>query len=133
MITCDEIMHVMDIVSTKMTNAIATNVSINSDGKKVRYKIDSYILHTVLLVIILLLIITILCYCLHIRFDKVDEFFRIYDGNKYLALFGSEKYYAIYNRIRYVTILKSSITDIFLTITRKSKLILMILYLWKKG
>ena len=126
-------MHVMDIVSTKMTNAIATNVSINSDGKKVRYKIDSYILHTVLLVIILLLIITILCYCLHIRFDKADEFFRIYDGNKYLALFGSEKYYAIYNRIRYVTILKSNITDIFLTITRKSKLILMILYLCKKG
>ena len=46
-ITCDEIISVMDIVST-MTNTIATNVSINSDSKKVRYKIDCYILHTML-------------------------------------------------------------------------------------
>ena len=53
----------IDIVSTKMTNTIATStVSINSDGKKVRYKTDCYILHTVLLVIILPLIITIICY-----------------------------------------------------------------------
>ena len=36
----------MDIVSTKMTKSIATNMSTNSDGKKVRYKIDCYILHT---------------------------------------------------------------------------------------
>ena len=57
LITRDEIISVMDIVSTKMTNTIATNVSINSDDKKVRY---CYILHTVLLVIILLLIITII-------------------------------------------------------------------------
>ena len=55
-IVCDEILSVMDIVSTKMTNTIATNVSINCHSKKVRYKIDCYILHTVLLVIILLLI-----------------------------------------------------------------------------
>ena len=35
-----------------MTNTIATStVSINSDGKNLRYKIDCYILHTVLLVI----------------------------------------------------------------------------------
>ena len=52
----------MDIVSTKMTNTIATNMSKNSDDKKVRYKIDCYILHTVLLAIILLLIIAIICY-----------------------------------------------------------------------
>ena len=31
-ITCNEILYVMDIVSTKMTNTIATNVSINYDG-----------------------------------------------------------------------------------------------------
>ena len=43
-----------------MTNTIVTNVSINSDDKKVRYKIDCYVLH--ILVIILLLIITIICY-----------------------------------------------------------------------
>ena len=56
----------MDTVSTKMTNAIATNVMstilTNYDNKKVRYKIDCYILHTVLLAIILLLITTIVCY-----------------------------------------------------------------------
>ena len=52
----------MNILSRKTTNTIARNVSINSDGKKVRYKIDVYILQTVLLAIILLLIITIICY-----------------------------------------------------------------------
>ena len=57
MITCDEIKHVMDIVSAEMTNNVATNVSISSDGEKVR---DGYILCTVLLMIILLLIITVI-------------------------------------------------------------------------
>ena len=61
-ITCYAIMSVMNIVSTKITNTIAANASINSDNKKVRYKIDCYILHTVLLVIVLLLIITITSY-----------------------------------------------------------------------
>ena len=46
---------------TKMTNIIPTNVSTNSDGKKVRYKIDCHILHTVFLVIILIFIISIIC------------------------------------------------------------------------
>ena len=63
MIKCDEIITVMDIVSTKKTNTTAKNVMstapINCHSKKVR---DCYILHTVLLVIILLLIITIICY-----------------------------------------------------------------------
>ena len=58
-------LNVMDIVSKKMTYTIATNatstVSINCHSKKVRYTIDCYILHSVLLVIILLLIITITC------------------------------------------------------------------------
>ena len=61
-IVCDEIISVMDIVSTKITNKLPTNESINFDDKKVRYKIDCYILHTILLVTILLLIITIICY-----------------------------------------------------------------------
>ena len=56
------VMNVMDIVSTKMTNTVTINVSTNSDGKKVRYKMDCYILHTVLLVITLSMIITIICY-----------------------------------------------------------------------
>ena len=48
---------------------------------------------------------------LHIRFNKIDGFIRIYDGTRYLTLFGSEKY--DYNRIRYLTSLKSDITYIF--------------------
>ena len=64
-----------------------------------------------------------------IRLDKIDGFIRIYDGTRYLVLPGPEKYDAIYNRMRY---LKSSITYIFPTITQKSRLILMILYLQKK-
>ena len=63
MIECDETITVMNIVSTKMTNTIATNftstASINCQSKKVR---DCYILHRVLLVIILLLMIIIICY-----------------------------------------------------------------------
>ena len=39
---------------------------------------------------------------LHIRFDKIDGFIRIYDGTRHLGLSGSEKYDAIYNRIRYL-------------------------------
>ena len=54
MIACDEIIYVMNIVST--------NVSINSDDKKVRYKKVCYILHTVLLVFMLLYMIAIICY-----------------------------------------------------------------------
>ena len=36
---------------------------------------------------------------LRIRLNKINGFIRIYDGTKYLTLFGSEKYDAIYNRI----------------------------------
>ena len=39
-ITCVEIISVMDIVTTKMTNTIATNVTKNCHSKKVSYKID---------------------------------------------------------------------------------------------
>ena len=50
---------------------------------------------------------------LRIKFDNIDGFIRIYDGTRYLRLFGSENYDAIYNRIRYLISLKSSITYIF--------------------
>ena len=50
---------------------------------------------------------------LRIRLDKIDGFIRIYDGIRYLTLFGSENYDAICNIIRYLTSLKSSITYIF--------------------
>ena len=47
---------------------------------------------------------------LHIRFDKIDEFIRVYDGSKYLVLFGPEKYYAISDRIRYLISQKNGTT-----------------------
>ena len=50
---------------------------------------------------------------LRIRFDKIDGFIRIYDGTRYLTLFGSEKYDAIYNKIRYLISLETSITYVF--------------------
>ena len=53
-IVCDEIIYVM--------NNVPPNVSKNSDDKKIRNKMDCYILHTVLLVIILLFIMAIICY-----------------------------------------------------------------------
>ena len=63
MIAYDEIISVMDIVSTKKTNTITTNATKNCYSKKVRYKIDCYILHAVLLsIILLLIIIIIICY-----------------------------------------------------------------------
>ena len=37
---------------------------------------------------------------LHIRFDKTDGFIKVYDGTRYLVLFGIEKYDSIYDWIR---------------------------------
>ena len=45
MVTCNEIISVMAIVSTKMSNTIATNVTKSCHRKKVRYKFDCYISH----------------------------------------------------------------------------------------
>ena len=45
-----------------------------------------------------------------IRVDKIDVFIRVYDGTRYLVLFGSEKYDSIYDRIRYLISVKSDIT-----------------------
>ena len=50
---------------------------------------------------------------MRIRFDKIDGFIRIYDGTRYLTLFGSGKYDAIYDKIRYLISLKSGIAYIF--------------------
>ena len=59
---CDEIIIAMDILSTKKTNNIATNVmctaSTNYYSQKVR---DCYVFRIILLVIILLLIIIMIC------------------------------------------------------------------------
>ena len=69
---------------------------------------------------------------LRIRFHKIDGFIRIYDGSRYLTLFGSQKYDAIYDRITYLISLKNGITYISSCYLQKSKLNLIILYLYKK-
>ena len=69
---------------------------------------------------------------LQIRFFKIDGIIRIYDGTRYLTLFGPEKYDAIYNRIRYLLSQKVTSPIFLLTILQKSKLILMTLYHRKK-
>ena len=47
---------------------------------------------------------------LNIRLDKIDDFIRVYDGIRYLVLFGNEKYDFLYNRIRYLVSVKNDIT-----------------------
>ena len=47
---------------------------------------------------------------LRIRFDKIDEFIKIYDGTRYLVLFSPERYDPIYDRIRYLVSEKNDIT-----------------------
>ena len=47
---------------------------------------------------------------LNIRLDKIDDFIRVYDGIRYLVLFGNEKYDFLYNRIRYLISVKNGIT-----------------------
>ena len=65
-IVCDEIINVIDGVSTNVTNTISANVtstaSINSHNKKVIYKMVRHIFYTFVLVTILLFIIAIIFY-----------------------------------------------------------------------
>ena len=62
MTNCDKIVIVVNNLSTKKTNTIATNITSTASINYSKQVGDCYILHTVLLVIILLLIITIICY-----------------------------------------------------------------------
>ena len=63
-IACDEIINVMDSVSANVRNTKLINAtkffSINSDNKKLRHKVDCFVLHTFLLVTILLFMIAII-------------------------------------------------------------------------
>ena len=59
---------------------------------------------------------------LRIRFHKIDGFIRVFDGTRYLVLFGSEKYDSIYNRNRYLINVKSGITYIIFHICAKIKI-----------
>ena len=66
---------------------------------------------------------------LRIRFDKTDRVIKVYDGARYLVLFGAEKYDSIWNRMRYLIGLKCGFSYVFLVIMQKSKLVHIILYL----
>ena len=44
---------------------------------------------------------------LQIRFDRIDGIIRIYDGPRYLTLFGTKKYDTIYGINRYLTTLEN--------------------------
>ena len=59
---------------------------------------------------------------LHITLDKIDGFIGVYDGTRYLVLYGSEKYHYIYNSIRYLISIKSGIIDIISYNSAKTKL-----------
>ena len=65
-ITSNKIIGDADSVSTNVCCSVPMNAaniaSINFDGKAIRYKMDCYILHNILLVVILLFIIVIICY-----------------------------------------------------------------------
>ena len=54
---------------------------------------------------------------------------RVYEGIRYLVLFGPEKYDAIYDKIRYVISQKVVLHILFLIILQKLRMILSILYL----
>ena len=47
---------------------------------------------------------------MRISFEKIDGFFRIYDGTRFLTLFGYEKYDAICNSIRYLISINGGMT-----------------------
>ena len=54
---------------------------------------------------------------LQIRIDKIKNLLRVYDGTRYLVLFGCG---FIYNRIRYLTEVKVVLTYGFFIIMQKS-------------
>ena len=48
-----------------------------------------------------------------IKFNKIDGFVRVYDGTRYIVLFGAEKYDSIYNKVRYYIGIKGGTTYVF--------------------
>ena len=50
---------------------------------------------------------------LSIRFDKINEFIKVYNKSRYLVLFAFENYDAICNRISYLISQKSDVTYVF--------------------
>ena len=57
-------------------------------------------------------------------------FIRVYDGTRYLVLFGPEKYDSTYNRIRYLISHKSGITYVFFKVDSYDSLTLEKILTW---
>ena len=69
---------------------------------------------------------------LRIRFNEIDGCIKIYDGIRYLVLFGHLWYDEIYDRIRYLTSQKVLFQIVLLIILQESELIHIVLYRLKK-
>ena len=69
---------------------------------------------------------------MRIRYNKIVGFIRVYDGTRFIVLFGSEEYDFIYNRIRYLINVKSGITSMISHNYSKIKVDSYDSYLWKK-
>ena len=69
---------------------------------------------------------------LRIRFDKINEFIKIYDGIRYLVLYDYKRYNAIYDRIKYLISEKVVLQIELIVILEESSLIHLILFLYKK-
>ena len=76
-------------------------------NKKVQEKMENNESHDNILIYYISYKTLIYSKPLHIRFEKIGGFIRIYDGTRYLTLFSS------YNRIRYLRSLRRGITYIF--------------------
>ena len=66
-----------------------------------------------------------------IGFNKIDRFNRIYDGTRYLVLFGPEKYDAIHKRIRDLISLKSK--KCFFSLLRKNQSLFLWFFTYRKN
>ena len=98
---CHKVINATDSASKNVTNAIPTNmtntisanvtastVSKTSNDKKVRYKMNCYILNTVLSAIILLFLIAIIWYdytkqCYYVTSSMIYENLKIFILRKY--------------------------------------------------
>ena len=68
-------------------------------------------------------------------FDKINGMIRVYDGTRYLILFGSEKYDLIYSRIRYLIGVRSGIHMILYLQGKKKtfyNVVILIKSVWNK-
>ena len=77
-IVCNEIVSITDSVSTNVISSVpanvTSNVSINFDNKKIRYKMNCYNLQMFMLVVILLFLITIICYHYTKHWSKLKKY-----------------------------------------------------------